>query len=55
MKKFSLKIVMLLFPLCGTMAFAQNTYIDPTVTAAMILYSENLKAKQNEVIEETSK
>lgn len=34
---------------------AQNTYIDPTVTAAMILYSENLKAKQNEVIDETSK
>lgn len=27
----------------------------PTVTAATILYSENLKAKQNEVIEETSK
>jgi len=55
MKKFSLKIVMLFFPLLGTVAFAQNTYIDPTVTAAMILYSENLKAKQNEVIEETSK
>ena len=55
MKKFSLKIAMLLFPLWGTIGFAQNTYIDPTVTAAMILYSENLKAKQNEVIEETSK
>lgn len=39
----------------GTWLSAQNTYIDPTVTAAMILYSENLKAKQNEVIEETSK
>ena len=35
------------------MSFSQNTYIDPTVTAAMILYSENLKAKQNEVIDET--
>ena len=55
MKKFSLKIVMLLFTFWGTMSFSQNTYIDPTVTAAMILYSENLKAKQNEVIEETSK
>ncbi len=55
MKKFSLKIVMLLFSFWGTMSFSQNTYIDPTVTAAMILYSENLKAKQNEVIEETSK
>jgi hypothetical protein len=55
MKKFSLKIVILLFSFWGTMSFSQNTYIDPTVTAAMILYSENLKAKQNEVIDETSK
>ena len=55
MKKFSLKIVMLLFSFWGMMSFSQNTYIDPTVTAAMILYSENLKAKQNEVIDETSK
>ena len=39
----------------GSFLYAQNTYIDPTVTAAMILYSENLKSKQNEVIEETSK
>ncbi len=50
-----LKVFLLIFSLWGTMGFAQNTYIDPTVTAAMILYSENLKAKQNEVIEETSK
>ena len=49
------RILMLIFPLWGTGGFAQNTYIDPTVTAAMILYSENLKAKQNDVIEETSK
>ncbi len=55
MKKFSLKIAMLLFAFWGMMSFSQNTYIDPTVTAAMILYSENLKAKQNEVIDETSK
>ena len=55
MKKFSLKIIMLLFSFWGTMSFSQNTYIDPTVTAAMILYSENLKTKQNEVIDETSK
>lgn len=52
MKKFSISI---LFLCLGSSAFAQNTYIDPTVTAAMILYSENLKAKQNEVIDETSK
>ena len=55
MKKFNLKIIMLLFSFWGTISFSQNTYIDPTVTAAMILYSENLKAKQNEVIDETSK
>ncbi|MFC0345152.1 hypothetical protein [Epilithonimonas hispanica] len=50
MKKFSI-----LFLGFGNFLYSQNTYIDPTVTAAMILYSENLKAKQNEVIEETSK
>lgn len=50
MKKYSI-----LFIGFGSFAFGQNTYIDPTVTAAMILYSENLKAKQNEVIDETSK
>lgn len=50
MKKFSI-----LFLCLGSFGFAQNTYIDPTVTAAMILYSENLKAKQNQVIDETSK
>ena len=52
MKKFSINI---LFLCLGSFVFAQNTYIDPTVTAAMILYSENLKAKQNQVIDETSK
>ena len=50
MKPFSLFFLGL-----GSFLYAQNTYIDPTVTAAMILYSENLKAKQNDVIEETSK
>ena len=52
MKKLKISI---LFLFLGGSAFAQNTYIDPTVTAAMILYSENLKAKQNQVIDETSK
>jgi hypothetical protein len=50
MKKFSI-----LFLGFGGFLFAQNTYIDPTVTGAMILYSENLKAKQNDVIKETSR
>ena len=49
------RLLFLLLPLWGTGGFSQNTYIDPTVTAAMILYSENLKAKQNDVIDETSK
>ena len=49
------RLFLLILPLWGTWGFSQNTYIDPTVTAAMILYSENLKAKQNDVIDETSK
>ena len=48
-------IITIIFLGFGGLLYAQNTYIDPTVTAAMILYSENLKAKQNEVIDETSK
>jgi len=47
------RLFLLILPLWGTWGFSQNTYIDPTVTAAMILYSENLKAKQNDVIDET--
>jgi hypothetical protein len=54
MKKFSLKIIMLLFSFWGIGLFPKHLH-RPTVTAAMILYSENLKAKQNEVIDETSK
>src|SRR5690554_3354246 len=50
-----LKIFLIFSSLLGTLSFAQNTYVDPAVTAAMILYSENLKAKQNDVIDETSK
>lgn len=54
-KRTILKIFLIFSSLLGTMSFAQNTYVDPAVTAAMILYSENLKAKQNDVIDETSK
>ncbi|OWK99596.1 hypothetical protein AP75_00050 [Kaistella haifensis DSM 19056] len=50
-----MRLLFSLLPLWGTGGFSQNTYIDPTVTAAMILYSENLEAKQNDVIDETSK
>ena len=55
LERVGVRLLFLLFPLWSTGSFSQNTYIDPTVTAAMILYSENLKAKQNDVIDETSK
>ena len=55
LERVCVRLLFLLLPLWGTGGFSQNTYIDPTVTAAMILYSENLKAKQNDVIDETSK
>ena len=55
LERVGVRLLFLLFPLWSTWGFSQNTYIDPTVTAAMILYSENLKAKQNDVIDETSK
>ena len=55
LERVGVRLLFLLLPLWGTGGFSQNTYIDPTVTAAMILYSENLKAKQNDVIDETSK
>lgn len=51
MKKFS---ICLFLAIAGCYC-AQNTYIDPTVTAAMILYSENLKSRQNKTIDEQSK
>lgn len=55
MIKFKEKIVMAVLPFWGIWGFSQITYIDPVVTAAMVLYSENLKSRQNEVIEETYK
>ncbi len=51
MKKF--KILTTLFGI-GFLS-AQNTYIDPTTTAAMILYSENLKSEQEKTIEQQNK
>lgn len=51
MKKFSICLFLAIRACCC----AQNTYIDPTVTAAMILYSENLKSRQNKTIDEQSK
>jgi hypothetical protein len=34
---------------------AQNTYIDVTTTAALKLYSDNLKSQQNKTVEEQTK
>lgn len=51
MKKF--KILTALFGI-GFIS-AQNTYIDPTTTAALILYSENLKSEQQKTIEQQNK
>lgn len=51
MKKFSI----CLFLAIACCYCGQNTYIDPTVTAAMVLYSENLKSRQNKTIDEQSK
>lgn len=51
MKKLSLFITMMV----GCSVVAQNTYIDPAVTAAIILASENLKSRQDKTIEEQKK
>lgn len=50
-----MKTYSILFIFFSGLFYSQNTYIDPFVTAAMVLASENLKAKQNETIEETKK
>lgn len=41
--------------LMGSFLSAQNTYIDVTTTATLKLYSDNLKNKQNETIEQQNK
>ena len=51
MKKFSLCLLLLV---TGSFS-AQNTYIDPVTSAAMILFSENLKSQQKKTIDEQSK
>lgn len=51
MKKLSLLLLLII----GFKVTAQNTYIDPTVTAAMILASENLKSRQDKTVEEQKK
>lgn len=51
MKKFSLIAILCL----ASYANAQDTYIDPTTTAALVLYSENLKTEQEKTIEQHDK
>lgn len=51
MKKFSILGILLLAPLLR----AQDTYIDPTTTAALILYSENLRSQQEKTNEQHNK
>ena len=50
MKKYYLSLVFL-----GGVLSAQNTYVDVVTTAALKLYSDNLKDKQNETIAQQNK
>jgi len=55
--KYQFNLLLLLGVLClapGT-SRAQNTYIDVTTTAALKLYSDNLKSQQNKTVEEQTK
>lgn len=51
MKKFSLVATLCL----ASYVNAQDTYIDPATTAALVLYSENLKTEQEKTIEQHDK
>lgn len=52
MKKYSF---ILLAMIVGNFAYAQNTYIDPTTTLALKLYSDNLEKEQEKTIEQQTK
>ncbi|MBU4538217.1 MAG: hypothetical protein L6264_10200 [Weeksellaceae bacterium] len=52
MKKYSF---ILLAMMVGNFVFAQNTYIDPTTTLALKLYSDNLEKEQEKTIEQQTK
>lgn len=51
MKKYS---ILCCFLICS-IGYAQNTYVDVTTTLALKLYSDNLKDKQEETIEQQTK
>ena len=53
MKKFKL----LIFVLVGVFGYSQkiNTYIDPTTTLALKLYSDNLEKQQQKTVDEQTK
>ena len=50
MKKYSFCLLLL-----GGFLSAQNTYIDVVTTAALKLYSDNLKNQQNKTSQEQTK
>lgn len=54
MKKFKNLLLGLLILVAQALP-AQNTYIDVTTTAALKLYSDNLKSQQNKTVEEQTK
>lgn len=49
------KISFCLLMAIGHILYAQNTYVDPVTSAAMILFSENLKSQQKKTIDEQTK
>ena len=51
MKKFKL----LIFVLVSVFGYSQNTYIDPTTTLALKLYSDNLEKQQKKTDDEQTK
>ena len=51
MKKFSITLLFL----AGSLAFAQNTYIDVTTTLALKFYSDNLENQQEKTLEQQTK
>lgn len=52
MKKYS---IVLLVMTMGNIAYAQNTYIDPTTTIALKIYSDNLEKEQDKTVEQQTK
>ena len=52
MKKYSFILIAMIL---GNLASAQNTYIDPTTTLALKLYSDNLEKEQDKTVDQQTK